>query len=416
MKRKKILIAGGIILLVSTIGFATWKAMNPGDKPGKPVQTVMVKESDLEARVFVNGKIQSKSIRSITADMPGKVLAVPVQVGSAVAAGDVLCTLDPGDLNYQIEQKTIQIDQEKYKASQAGTARNGTLKSRLDLALKSLEKASQELESRKTLYDSGAVSSSEYQDYVYKHQQAQDEVVSARTAYESRDEEINSGYQLKMLASELTKLREDLGNKTVRSPIAGVLTEVNVKPQGMTGAEGPLFVVEDTANLEAVTQISEFDISKVKIGQDVVLRPTGLKDVELKGKVASVAPAAKLQTTGQTRETVVEVKIDVMEPVQELKSNFSTEIIIKTETRKKAMVVPYEALYISPEGAKQIYAVESGIIRIRPVKTGIEGDLVVEVAFEGVKKDLPVVMNPTDALKEGDKVKPMDMEEVGKKK
>lgn len=415
LDRKKILIAGGIILLVSTVGFASWKALNFSEKPGKPVQTVLVKEADMEARVFVNGKIQSKSIRTVTGDVPGKVLTVPVQTGSPVAAGDILCTLDPGDLNFQIEQKTIQIKQEQSRSSLAVTTRNATLKSKLDLAALSAQKALRDLDSRKVLYDSGAISDSEYQDYVFRYQQAQDELISAKTAFESRETEINSQFQVKLLESELKKLREDLNDKTVRSPITGVVTEVTVKPEDVIGAGGSIFVVEDTANLEAVTQISEFDISKVKIGQDVLLRPSGLKGLEIKGKVASVAPTAKLQTTGQTRETVVEVKIDVLEPVEELKSNFSTEIIIKAETRRNAMVVPYEALYIAPDGTKQIYAVESGVVRIRPVKTGIEGDLELEVSFEGVKKDLPVILNPTDALKEGEKVKPMSQEEVTEK-
>ncbi len=416
MNRKQVLIAGGIVLLVSTVAFATWKALSPADKPGKPVQTVMVKQSDLEARVFVNGKVQSKTIRTVTGNLSGKVLEVFVQPGSPVAIGDILCTLDPGDLNYLIEQKTIQIEQEKYRASLGATTRNASLKSKLDLAITSEEKARTDLESRKALADSGALSNSEYQEYVLKHQQAKDELVSARTAYESREAETNSAFQIQLLSSELKKLREDLDKKTVRAPISGVVTEVNVKPEDLVGEITGLFVVEDTAHLEAITQISEFDISKVKVGQEVLLEPTGLKGVELKGKVSSVAPTAKLQTTGQTRETVVEVKIDVLEPVAELKSNFSTEITIKAETHKNAMVVPYEALYISPEGKKEIFAVESGVIHIRPVKTGIEGDLELEVSFDGVKKDLPVVMNPTDALKEGDKVKPMDLKEVGDKK
>lgn len=415
VNRKKALIGAGILLLVSTMGFAAWRALNPGDAPGKPVQTVLVQEMDMEARVFVNGTIQSKKIRSVTGDVSGKVLTVPVEVGSPVAEGDILCTLDPGDLEYLIEQKTLQIEQEKQRTAQANINRNGTLKSKLDLAIKTVERAREELERRKALYDSGALSASEYQDYVYRHQQAQDELVSAKSAYESREEEINSGFQVKLLTSELDKLREDLGKKVIRSPISGVVTAVNIKPYSDVTVEGPLFVVEDTTDLEAVTQISEFDISKVKIGQEVLLQPTGLKGVELKGRVSSIAPTAKLQTTGQTRETVVEVKIDVLEPVQELKSNFSTEIIIKAESRQKALTVPYEALYISPEGVRQVFAVESGVVRIRPITAGIEGDLALEVDFEGIKKDLPVILNPTDALKDGDKVTPVDQEGVGQK-
>lgn len=416
LNRKKIIIIAGVILLIGVVGFASWKSMKPGEKPGKPVQTVSVKEADMEAQVFVNGKIQSKAIRAVNGDAGGKVLTVPVKVGTMVAAGDILCTLDPGDLKFQIEQKTIQLEQERFKASVAGTNRGTTQKSKLELAIKAEEKARQEMDSRKALFESGALSSSEYQDYVYKYQQASNELVTAKSEYESKEMQTTSQFQVKLLESELKKLNADLEKKTLRSPIDGVVAEVNAKPQGTVGAEGSLFVVEDIANLEAVTQISEFDISKVKTGQDVILKPSGIKGAEIKGRVASVSPTAKLQTTGQTRETVVEVRIDVLEPVKELRSNFSTEIVIKAESRKNALVLPYETLYVSPAGKKEVFVVESGILHIRPVKTGIEGDLEVEVDFEGVKKDVQVVMNPTDALKEGEKVKPTNPEKDGDKK
>ena len=349
MNRKKALIIGGIVLLVSVIGFAAWKSMNPGDKPGKPVQTVKVKEADLVAQVFVNGKIQSKAIRTLSGEVGAKILEVPVQAGDSVTLGDVLCILDPGDLKFMIEQKSIQIEQEKYRAQVAATNRVTTQKSRMELAIRAEQKALSEMESRRVLYESGALSSSDYQDYVYKHQQARSEMISAKSDYDSRETETNSQYQIRMLESELKKLQADLEKRTIRSPIDGVVAEVNAKPQGTVGPEGALFIVEDTANLEAVTQISEFDIGKVHVGQEVILKPSGIKGVEIKGRVASVSPTAKLQTTGQTRETVVEVKIDVLEPIKELRSNFSTEIVIKSESRKNALVIPYEALYVSPE-------------------------------------------------------------------
>ncbi len=304
------------------------------------------------------------------------------------------------------------MEQQRYQAAVAGGSRAATLKSRLELAEASERKARQELESRRLLLASGAISASELQEYEYKHQLAQDELVAARGAFESQEEAAAAGYQLRLLESEMKKLEADLAKRTLRAPIDGVVTEVNVKPQGLTTIEGPLFVIEDPDHLEAVTQVSEFDIAKVKVGQEAVLKPTGMKDVQLKGRVAQVAPSAKLQTTGQTRETVVEVKIDVLEAMPELRSNFSADIVIRSEMRRGALAVPYEALYISPEGERQLFIVQEGAIRIQPVKTGIEGDLNLEVLFEGARKDLEVVLNPTEALADGDRVKVMNGEEA----
>lgn len=414
--RKKILIICGAVLLVATIGFAGWKASNPGEKPGTPVRTATIQEKSMASQIFVNGKIISRSLVNVTAGGTGKVTLLQVKTGDAVKAGDVLCALDPGDLKFQIEQKMLQIEQQRYLIAVADTGRGGPLKSRLELTEQAEEKALREFEAREALYRAGAVSESEYNDYAYKYQLAKDEATVARVAFESGETEANAKYQLKLLESELRKLQSDLSEKEVKSPINGIVTEVNAKLHQAVLGETALFTVEDTAHMEAVTQISEFDIGKIKVGQPALIKPTGLKDVELKGIVSSVAPTARLQTTGQTRETVVEVKIDVTDSAPGLRSNFSADIVIKAEEKEKALVVPYDALYISPEGVKQVYAVVDDHIAIKPVKPGIEGDLDLEVAFEGAAAGIHVVLSPTDALKDGDKVRIMNLEEADPEK
>lgn len=49
--------------------------------------------------------------------------------------------------------------------------------------------------------------------------------------------------------------------------------------------------------------------------------------------------------------------------------------------------------------------IEDNILKIKPVKTGIEGDLKLEISYDGIQKDQKVVLNPTGTLKEGERVK-----------
>lgn len=413
INRKALWITGGLLLLAATIGFGAWKTLNPGEKAGRPVQTVNVKTADLESKVFVSGRIRSKSVQTLTADDSAKVLTVSADIGTSVSAGDILCTLDPGDLTFQITQKTIQLEQEKFRGADAAAQRSGTLKARLELAVNGERQAAADLDRWRTLLEAGAVSSQEVQEKEQRYLQAQSELVAARSAYESSVAVAESAFQVRLLESELQRLQEALEERTVRAPIDGVVTQASVKAQEPVALGQVLFVIEDPTQMEAVADISEFDIGKVRPGQAVQLSPSGLKGITLEGRVATVAPAARLEVSGQTRETVIEVRIDVLDPVPELRSNFSTDITILSEVRRNALVVPYEALYTSPDGHPQVFAIEDGKIRIRNLTIGIEGDLELEADFEGVREGLPLLLNPTDAFKEGDAVRPLQLDKDG---
>jgi HlyD family secretion protein len=94
---------------------------------------------------------------------------------------------------------------------------------------------------------------------------------------------------------------------------------------------------------------------------------------------------------------------------------------IVTGTREKVAVVPLAAVVIrdSPKGEKNevgmlrteegVYAMRKGKATFVPVKTGLTGELMVEV-MSGIQTGEEIITGPFKALrqiKEGDPVKPM---------
>lgn len=90
--------------------------------------TVTVKKQDVIKQITHTGKIQSRKITDLAFEISGGTIKeISVTVGDKVSKGDLICTLDTGDIDYQIKDKELRIKKAtlqkqilaKNKASQA---------------------------------------------------------------------------------------------------------------------------------------------------------------------------------------------------------------------------------------------------------------------------------------------------------
>ena len=120
-------------------------------------------------------------------------------------------------------------------------------------ALSALNESKFSYEAAKSLYAEGAISKEEY--------------VKAETLYNN---------------DRITVDAYDIADKVnIKSPIAGTVTRVNVnigRYANDTDNSAPMFIVEDLQNLKMDVNISEYDISKIKLGQKVTITAEVLGD------------------------------------------------------------------------------------------------------------------------------------------
>ena len=117
---------------------------------------------------------------------------------------------------------------------------------------------------------------------------------------------------------------------------------------------------------------------------------------------------------GQSTETVVKIKMAINEKNTKFKPNFSANVEIQTAAIDNALTIPYESIYTTKEGEKLVFVVKDGMLSERKVKTGVEGDLVVEVIGSVLEDQEVIVLNPTEDLKDGAKVIVQEAEGDGK--
>ena len=264
---------------------------------------------------------------------------------------------------------------------------------------------------------------------------------NAKTDYNYNKGNLQANDTVKNLERQKEQNEDTLENYIVTAPISGLVTEVNAQEgNGYQANTGALMTIQAVDVFEVATQIDEYDINNVKLGQRVVIMTDATGDDELEGIVSFVAPTAtRPQTaTGSTSNTF-EVKIDVLNKDERLRLGMSAKINIIVDTHRDVLAVPYDAIEQKEGGANVIYVLDktasnaapeenkSGGIpvigidglmkgankedsapaasentsplasvqgaREVPVQIGLEGDYFTEVISQDIKEGMTVLVN-----------------------
>ncbi|MFH1564823.1 MAG: efflux RND transporter periplasmic adaptor subunit [bacterium] len=184
--------------------------------------------------------------------------------------------------------------------------------------------------------------------------------------------------QVEQYRAALALAQEDLDNTVLKSPIAGMTTNINYEIGEQTSVAEPVIVLVTEGNYEIEVDISEADIVKVENGNavDVTFDSLG-EDTVFKAKVIFIDP----------KETVISdvvyynVKI-AMEPgtngnFSKVKPGMTANIDIMTDFKPNVLLVPQRAVQ-SRNGDKYVRILESdGVaqtVKEVDVKLGISGD------------------------------------------
>ena len=404
-KRVILLAAAGLVIVVA--GGAVYARQK-----GKavPVLASRVETQDIVSKVTANGKIQAENRVEMSALVMGQIVNLAVREGDRVKKGDFL----------------LQIDRNRAAAEEAGSsaALRGSLADR-DSARATMEQAARDFERTRRNYEAHITSEAEFQ-------HARSALETARSAFESAQNRVEQ------MRAGLNANRDTLSKTTVRAPIDGVVTTLRVKAGEVTvigtmnNPGTQLLTISDMSTVEAVLMVDETDTPSVQVGQKTVLVIDAYPGREFDGIVTEVgnSPIRRddpdLQGLTTTSDAInFKVKAKVLAPPPSVRPGFSVTADIITGTKARVPAVPLAAVVVrdSPKGEKTeagklkteegVYALRDGKAVFAPVKTGISGELMVEVV-SGLQAGEEVITGPFKALrqiKDGDPVKRMSEKE-----
>lgn len=186
----------------------------------------------------------------------------------------------------------------------------------------------------------------------------------------------------------LASLQAELSKRTIVAPDDGVITDVAVKKGETAQVGSPIVTMNVVGKFEIVSNISEVDIAKIKVGQPVRITldafPTS---EEWTGKIERIDPAEKVVEGVIFYET--RVLFDQDDP--RLKSGMTANLDIETARSQDALRVPVRAIK-ERAGKKYVLVIADGKPVERAVEVGLEGLDYVEIK-SGLSAGEPVVIS-----------------------
>ncbi len=399
-KSKKILlfsIIGVVLILIIVAVVASGKK----DKI-VTVQSEKIVKRNITQVVSGTGTINPETKVDISAEISGEIVQLPYKEGDTVKKGDRLVKIKAETYGARINQQQAGV---QYSRTQVEVAENN------------LKKAELELQRTEQLFQSGLVSQSDLDNARIAYQVAQSNVKS-------------SNANVRQNQALLQQSSQDLSKATIRSNMDGIVTKLNneigekvVGTQQMAGSV--IMTVSDLSTMDAEIEVSETDITSVKLGDTAEVEVDAFPDRIIKGYVYEISNSAKSKGTG-TQEQVINfiVKIRIIDQDVQLKPGMSCNAEIKVNSKTDVIAIPIQCVTAredekqentedqdvkrkSDENLKKkekpkevVFIVEEGSptkVKMVQVKTGISDDKYIEV-LEGLQPDQVVVKGPYKAI------------------
>ena len=223
-----------------------------------------------------------------------------------------------------------------------------------------------------------------------EYQKAKSEANRLRGAVET--ERIERDRNLNSLEVTTKKLEAQMKSAEVRSPIDGLLTNVQTIDGELVSDGNELFTVSSRKNYIR-GEVNEEDVGEVKPGMKAKVQLYAYRTRTFAARVTSVQPAADPTTQ---RYTVV---LDMEKPPDNLMAGMTGEMNIITGTHQNALLVPTRALLVD-----QALIVNGGIVHSRTVGVGFRTLDFTEVT-SGLQEGGHVIVSDQDKFRAGEAVR-----------
>ena len=207
--------------------------------------------------------------------------------------------------------------------------------------------------------------------------------------------EMEHAYSNDSSQQTIESYQEQIESCTVRAPISGVITAVNVDPGDTYMGEGSvLFCVADQEHFEIAASVDEYDISSISRDMTAAVLVEALGSEELPAKVSFVSPTAASQDAGNAS---YDIRIALDDINTDLRAGMTAKASIVLDAVYDVLTVPYDCVETDAEGNSSVWIDQNGEKVSVPVETGMQGDYYVEVSGDALEEGTPVYY-PTPML------------------
>jgi RND family efflux transporter MFP subunit len=371
---------------------ATGKSADPAAAERTPIAAAPVAaiEQPIARFIRATGTLMAEDQADVAAEIAGRVVATPVERGTAVAQGDVLIRLSPTEADAQASEAEANAAQIEARLGLKSGEFDVTAVPEVQNAKASFELAQNEFNRIRSLLDQRVVSQSEFD-------QRRTQMEAARQQYESAKNGAAQQYQaLQAARARVALAHKAVADTVVRAPFAGLVAE-RLATTGDYVTKGLKVAVVVRVNpLRVQLTVPEQFVSAIAVGAPVNFEVDAYAGKQFTGKIRFISPALEANQRALTVEAVV------ANPKGELKPGLFATARIEQPRKTPAILVPASAVQTTA-GTSRVFIVNGDHVEERIVTVGQTLDTRVEIS-NGLKAGERVATTNVAQLTDGAKV------------
>ena len=303
-----------------------------------------------------SGEVRGRYESQLSFQVGGKITRRFVELGSKVQPGDVLLQIDAKDIRQTVNIASAQI---------------ASTDSQLKLAASNLERYRQ-------LYEKGAVSKAQYEQYLSAYEVA---VATARQA-----------------SAQYAQGTNQLDYSVLQADKAGVVAAISAEAGQVVSAGQAVVTLVQDGEREVEISVAEGRRAEFRAGMPMKVKLWAMPDSVIQGTVREISPVADSVTR------TYRARIAISEPPAGMTLGM-TAAVESTESVPGVprYEIPLSALY-QTNGQPSVWLVTNDSVTLRSVQTGNFGKNTVQVT-SGLQPGDTIVTAGVQKLREGQKVR-----------
>ena len=288
-------------LSVLTVGGICFK-LSLANRSDKDVTefTIAAESGSLPGLITASGELKAIKSVNVSPKRQGILDEIFVEEGDQVKKGDLIAKMDFGDLEYRINE--LRANYETQKASYLR---------------------------RKMLFNEGAISAEEYEEY--KNKFSRSEAKFKQIEVEENETNIKAPFR---------------GVITSRYAVPGAfVTPTTSSSSSREGGATSSSIVELSQGLEIIAKVPESDIGRIKTGQEATIRVDAFPDRRFNAIVSKISPSA----IKNNNVTSFEVTLLLSNRPDNLRIGMTSDINFQTGATKISTLIPTVAI-VTEEG------------------------------------------------------------------
>jgi len=337
-RKKKHLIAIGIVILVLAGGFLLYRLIGQGGSKQK-FRLVKVERGEVDLVVTATGTINPVINVLVGSQVSGTIKALYADYNSQVKEGQVIAQIDPALFQAQVDQAKANLLNAQANLLNA--------QANLVKAEVAVVDAKRNLDRNKPLLERQVIAQATLDTVQVNYDTAVAQIEVAKAQVDS------SKAQVEQAKAALELAETNLRYATIRSPVNGTVVSRNVDVGQTVAAslQAPTIftIAKDLTKMQVDTNVSEADVGRITVGQDATFTVDAYPGRIFRGKVSEIRIAPIIVQNVVTYDVVILVDNKGLK----LKPGMTANVSVMIAHRERVLKIPNAALRFQPQFAKQ---------------------------------------------------------------